>query len=65
MKTATAICEGMEVIGLDGQYVGKVEEVDGDLIRLARENQQIGSQLIQFGKCSAPGYFHKKKEIYN
>lgn len=40
----TQIRERMEVIGRDGQHVGVVDRVEGDQIKLARDDPAAGGQ---------------------
>jgi hypothetical protein len=42
MIAATSIRENMEVLGSDGTYVGTVEHVDHDEVRLASDNAEAG-----------------------
>jgi hypothetical protein len=42
--TRDNICEHMEVIGADGGHVGTVDKVDGDRIKLTRDDRGAGGQ---------------------
>jgi hypothetical protein len=42
MANPTNIREGMEVLGTDTGYVGKVDKVEGKSIRLAHEDPEPG-----------------------
>jgi hypothetical protein len=44
MADATAIREHMEVIGADGGHVGTVDRVEGERIKLARNDPGSGGQ---------------------
>lgn len=43
MANAEGIREHMEVIGADGVHVGTVDRVEGDRIKLTREDSGMGS----------------------
>ena len=44
MANAAQIREHMEVIGSDGQYVGTVDKVEGDTIKLTKNDPEAGGQ---------------------
>lgn len=44
MANASQIREHMEVIGSDGEYVGTVDKVEGDRIKLTKNDPESGGQ---------------------
>ena len=44
MANASQIREHMEVVGSDGQHVGTVDKVEGDRIKLTKNDPQAGGQ---------------------
>ena len=44
MGNASQIREHMEVVGSDGQHVGTVDKVEGDRIKLTKNDPQAGGQ---------------------
>jgi hypothetical protein len=42
MTVTEVIQQNMRVVGSDGNYVGMVEQVEGDLIKLARNHVKAG-----------------------
>ena len=44
MPNATQIQEHMEVVGSDGQHVGTVDHVEGDRIKLTRNDPAAGGE---------------------
>jgi hypothetical protein len=45
MTTTSAIREHMEVIGADGVHIGTVDRLEGDRIKLTKEDSGQGSHL--------------------
>lgn len=44
MANASQIREHMKVVGSDGQHVGTVDKVEGDRIKLTKNDPQAGGQ---------------------
>ena len=44
MANASQIREHMDVVGSDGQHVGTVDKVEGDRIKLTKNDPQAGGQ---------------------
>lgn len=44
MANASEIREHMEVVGSDGQHVGTVDKIEGDRIKLTKNDPQAGGQ---------------------
>ena len=44
MANASQIREHMDVVGSDGQHVGTVDRVEGDRIKLTKNDPQAGGQ---------------------
>ena len=44
MANAAQIKEHMDVVGSDGQHVGTVDKVEGDRIKLTKNDPQAGGQ---------------------
>lgn len=44
MANASQIREHMDVVGTDGQHVGTVDKIEGDRIKLTKNDPQAGGQ---------------------
>lgn len=56
MTDASAIREHMEVIGADGAYVGTVDKVEGDRIKLTKKDSS--AQIEGAGEGAHTGHHH-------